>query len=217
MATRNEEEAIPVVLSSIRRFAPRAEIVICDSSTDRTPEIARRLGAKVIAQPPQGYGRALRAALLAARGDVIITMDCDGTYPAEAIPLFLRKMKEGYDVVSGSRFLGKSLLPSMPFLNQVGNRLLALLVSIFYGIRVTDATTGMRAYRREVIRSFEWTENVGLSLELLFKPAAAGFRYAEIPIEYRPRVGKAKLNPFTGGLGMLKSILKYRLLGGRKK
>ncbi|MEM4389989.1 MAG: glycosyltransferase family 2 protein [Candidatus Micrarchaeia archaeon] len=216
MATRNEEKALPLVVRAIRRVAPSAEIVICDSSTDRTPHIARKLGVRVISQPPQGYGRALKAALLAAKGEIIITLDCDNTYPAEKIPEFVKKIRAGYAVVSGSRFLGTSPA-AMPLMNRFGNRLFAFLVSLLYGIRVTDVTTGMRAYTREVIRTFDWTENTGLSIELIFKPAVAGFKYTEIPIDYRPRVGEVKLNPFTGGLSMLKSILKYKIIGVKKR
>lgn len=217
MGTKNEEKAIAKVIGDIRRAWKGAEIVVVDGSTDRTPEIAERLGARVIRQKPQGYGVALRTAILAARGDVIITMDCDDTYPAEAIPDFIEAIKNGCDVVSGSRFLGKGRIANMSPLNQFGNRMFALLTSLLYGISVTDVTTGMRAFRREVIHSFDWTENVGLSLELLFKPAAAGYKIKEIPIDYKPRVGEVKLNPLTGGLGMLKSILKYRISGVRSK
>jgi hypothetical protein len=81
-----------------------------------------------------------------------------------------------------------------------------------YGIEITDITTGMRAYRREVIFDIDWTENIGLSAELLFRPAKAGYRIIEIPIPYRKRVGMTKLNPLTGGLKILKSILKYRFI-----
>ena len=217
MGTKNEEKAVEGVIRGIQKAAKGAEIVIVDSSTDGTAEIAERLGARVIRQPPQGYGKALRAAILAAKGDIIITTDCDGTYPMGKIPEMVALIGKGYDVVSASRFLGKGDVKAMPKFNQLGNRMFAHAANLLYGTRVTDITTGMRAFRREVIHSFDWTENVGLSLELLFKPARAGYKIAEIPIEYRERIGQVKLNPITGGMGMVKTLVKYRLAGVARK
>ena len=209
MATRNEEEAIGKVITDIRTATMnQAEIVIVDGSEDTTPKIAESLGATVIRQKPQGYGIAVKTALLAAKKNIIITMDCDDTYPAEKIPEFVRMIDAGYDVVSGSRMILNN--DSMNATNKFGNALFAKLTSLLYGIEITDITTGMRAYRREVIFDIDWTENIGLSAELLFRPAKAGYRIIEIPIPYRKRVGVTKLNPLTGGLKILKSILKYR-------
>ena len=217
MGAKNEEKAVANVIRDIRKAWKGAEIVIVDGSTDRTPEIARKLGARVIRQKPQGYGIALRAAVLAATGDIIITTDCDNTYPAEAIPELVRGIRDGWDVVNASRFLGKGRIANMSPLNQLGNRIFALMTSILYGVWLTDVSSGMKAFRRGIIHGFDWTENTGFSLELLFKPAATGCRIKEIPINYRSRIGMTTLNPIIGGLAMLKSILKYRISGVRRK
>ncbi|HEY9246828.1 MAG TPA: glycosyltransferase family 2 protein, partial [Candidatus Methanoperedens sp.] len=103
MAARNEEKAIEGVIRDIRTVTNgQAEIVVVDGSDDRTPDLARILGAKVIRQEPGGYGVAVRLALMSASRDIIITTDCDGTYPMEQIPVFVKLIDEGYDVVSGS-------------------------------------------------------------------------------------------------------------------
>lgn len=210
MASRNEEGAIGKVIADIKKATKNmAEIVVVDGSTDRTPEIAENLGAKVIRQKPQGYGVAVKAALLAATRDIIVTVDCDATYPTERIPDMVSLLNQGYDVVSGARMASSG---SMPALNIFGNKFFARLTSLLYGAKVSDVTTGMRAYRREIIQKIEWTENVGLSAELLFKPIICGYRVTEMQIEYYPRIGQTKLNPLIGGLGILKSILKYRLM-----
>ncbi|PSQ01071.1 glycosyl transferase family 2 [Halobacteriales archaeon QS_5_70_17] len=180
-----------------------------DGSTDRTPEIAREHGARVIEQEPQGYGVAVREALLAAERPVIVTTDCDDTYPMEALPRFLEYVNEGYDVVSGDRlYYGAD---AMPAFNRYGNVAFALLASVLLGERVHDTTTGMRAYRREVVRKIDWTENTGLSAELLLRPLARGYRVCEEPIEYRERAGETKLDPLAGGAAIAKSILKVGL------
>ncbi len=211
MATRNEEEAIGKVIRDIRAATKdQAEIVIVDGSEDKTPKIAESLGATVIYQKPRGYGIAVKTALLSATKNVILTMDCDDTYPAEKIPEFIRMIDAGYDVVSGSRMILDN--DSMDTVNKFGNMLFAKLTSLLYGIEITDITTGMRAYRREVVVGIDWTENIGLSAELLFRPAKKGFRIIEIPIPYRKRVGVTKLDPLTGGMKILKSIIKYRFI-----
>jgi len=207
MGTYNEEEAIEVVLSDIDDITDgRAEVVCVDGSDDATPEIARDHGARVIEQEPQGYGVAVREALLSASRPVVFTTDCDDTYPMERIPDFLELLNEGYDVVSGDRI--SSGADGMPAFNEFGNRSFALVASVLMWRRVNDTTTGMRAYRREVIEEIYWTENTGLSAELLIRPTMRGYDVTEVPIEYDERLGETKLNPFTGGAAIAKSILK---------
>ncbi|MDX1744642.1 MAG: glycosyltransferase family 2 protein, partial [Halobacteriales archaeon] len=184
----------------------RAAVVCVDGSSDRTAAIAREHGATVIKQEPQGYGVAVRAAILAADGPVVVTTDCDDTYPMDRLPEFLAAINDGYDVVSGDRLTRGA--DAMPPLNRLGNVAFALLASLLLGRRVRDTTTGMRAYRREVIRAIEWTENTGLSAELLMRPLMRGYRVTEVPIEYHERAGETTLDPFTGGLAIAGSILK---------
>ena len=104
MGTYNEEAAIATVLEDIERVTDgQAEVVCVDGSDDRTPEIAREHGARVIEQEPQGYGVAVREAILTPDRPIVVTTDCDDTYPMEQLPEFLEAINEGYDVVSGDR------------------------------------------------------------------------------------------------------------------
>jgi glycosyltransferase involved in cell wall biosynthesis len=207
MGTYNEEAAIGTVLSDIDEVTDgRAEVVCVDSSSDRTPEIAREHGATVVEQPPQGYGIAVKEAVLTPERPVVVTTDCDDTYPMEALPRFLDAINEGHHVVSGDRLYHGA--DAMPALNRLGNHAFALLASFLMGQLVHDTTTGMRAYRREVLHDIEWTENTGLSAELLMRPLMRGYRVREEPIEYRERAGETKLDPFAGGAAIAKSIVK---------
>ena len=207
MGTYNEEEAIQTVIADIDRVTDgRAEVVCVDGSSDATPQIARDMGARVIEQEPQGYGVAVREALLAPDRPVVVTTDCDDTYPMERLPDFLELINEGYDVVSGDRVSGGA--DAMPSLNEFGNRLFALTASVLMLRRVHDTTTGMRAYRREVIEEITWTENTGLSAELLIRPLMRGYDVTEVPIEYDERLGETKLDPFAGGAAIGKSVVK---------
>ncbi|MFB6120852.1 MAG: glycosyltransferase, partial [Halobacteriaceae archaeon] len=147
MGTYNEEEAVGPVLDDIDDATDgRASVVCVDGSSDRTPDIARERGARVIEQEPQGYGVAVAAALDAAERPVVVTTDCDGTYPMDRIPDFLELINEGYDVVSGDRLYHGA--DAMPAFNRLGNHAFALLASVLLGERVHDTTTGMRAYRK---------------------------------------------------------------------
>ena len=210
MGTYNEEAAIGTVLDDIEAVTDgRAEVVCVDGSSDRTPEIAREHGARVVEQEPQGYGVAVEAALSAASRPVVVTTDCDDTYPMDRLPAFLEKINEGYDVVSGDRrYHGAD---AMPVFNRFGNHAFAALASVLLGERIHDSTTGMRAYRRELIEKIEWTENTGLSAELLMRPVARGYDVYEMPIQYAERMGETTLDPISGGWAIAKSICKVGL------
>lgn len=211
MGARNEERAIEKVIKDIQTYTNyQAEIVVVDGSEDNTPKMAENLGARVIRQEPRGYGIAVKLALRSASRDIIITTDCDDTYPMEDIPKFVQLINDGYDIVSGSRLNKKA--DTMPIFNRFGNWFFATITSILYGIKVTDVTTGMRAYRKGVIHAIDWTENVGLSAELLFRPALKKYKIIEVPIDYKERLGETKLNPIIGGVGIFKSILKYAII-----
>ena len=210
MGTYNEEAAIDTVLSDIADVTDdRAAVVCVDSSDDRTPEIAREHGATVIEQPPRGYGHAVREAVLTPERPVIVTTDCDDTYPMEKLPQFLDLINEGYDVVSGDRLYHGA--DAMPDFNRFGNAAFAAVASVLAGERVHDTTTGMRAYRRELLHDIEWTENTGLSAELLLRPLMRGYQIREEPIPYRERAGETKLDPLGGGAAIAKSIVKVCL------
>jgi glycosyltransferase involved in cell wall biosynthesis len=210
MGTYNEEAAVGAVLDDVARVTDgRAEVVCVDGSDDRTPEIAREKGATVVEQEPRGYGVAVREAVLTPDRPVVVTTDCDDTYPMEALPELLARIDEGYDVVSGDRISPGA--DAMPAVNRLGNRAFAVLASVLLARRVHDTTTGMRAYRRSVLHDVRWTENTGLSAELLMRPALRGYDVCEVPIDYRERAGESKLDPLSGGAAIAGSILRVGL------
>ncbi|MFC5971625.1 dolichyl-phosphate hexose transferase [Halomarina salina] len=206
MGAYNEVDAIGPVLDDIEAATDgRAEAVVVDSSDDGTAAVARDHGATVVDQPPRGYGVAVSRALREATTPVRVTTDCDGTYPMDRIPDFLDLVNEGYDVVSGDRLYHGAR--TMPRVNRAGNHAFAALASLLSGRRLHDVTTGMRAYHESVVESIEWTENTGLSAELLIRPVMRGYRVREEPIDYDERIGETKLDPFAGGRAIGGSIL----------
>ena len=210
MGAYDEEEAVGSVLDAIDDATDgAAEVVVVDGSSDATPEIARERGARVVEQEPQGYGVAVERALSEATNPVVVTTDCDDTYPMDRIPDFLERINAGRDVVSGDRISGGA--DAMPFVNRFGNRLFALLASVLMLRRVHDTTTGMRAYHEDVIDGIEWTENTGLSAELLLRPTMRGYDVVEESIAYGERLGDTTLDPIQGGWAIGLSILRVCL------
>lgn len=210
LPTLNEERAVGKVISDIRRYAPSdVEIIVVDCSTDRTREIARAMGADVIDQDPRGHGYALRKGIRHASGDIIITSDCDDTYPISEIPRLIRFIdKDGYDIISGNRMHRAN--KSMPWTNGFGNRLFAFLVRTLYGIPATDVTTGMFAMRRELANAIEWETNLALPAELIIKSNRAHYRWRQLDIEYTERIGNVTLNKMKSGKAYLRCIFGYR-------
>jgi hypothetical protein len=127
----------------------------------------------------------------------------------ERLPEFLEKINDGADVVSGDRLSGGA--DAMPPFNRFGNHAFAALASVLMVDRVHDTTTGMRAYRADLIEDIEWTENTGLSAELLLRPNMRGYDVREVEIDYRERAGETTLDPLAGGAAIGKSILKVCL------
>jgi glycosyltransferase involved in cell wall biosynthesis len=210
MATLNEEGAIGKVIDDIKKNSQghELEIVVVDSSPDRTAEIAQSKGAVVIKQPKSGHGKALRAAILAASGDIIMTTDCDDTYPMDYIPKFLELIGQGCDVVAGNRM--NKMNRAMPLSNRIANTAFALIVRVLYGIRTNDVSTGMFAIKREVVHGVPWETNYSFPAELIIRSNLAGYKFKQIDIPYRERIGEVTLNKWRSGKSYLRCFFNYR-------
>lgn len=211
MITMNEEKAIETVVQDIRNFVPDAEILIVDSSKDRTAEIAESLGVKVIKQfPPRGYGPAMDMALRSGSGEVIITMDCDNTYPASDIPRFASMvLEEGYDLVDGSRL--KTKPKAMPWINYLANAGFAMIASVLFLRWLTDLHSGMRAYRKTLIDNLKYeAKGAALPVELLLRPIRMKYKVKTVFIDYFERVGVSTMRPLESAYWTIKRILAVR-------
>ena len=210
MITMNEEKAIAKVVADIRRVAPDAEILVVDSSKDRTAEIATELGCRVIKQfPPQGYGPAMDRAVREASGDVVITLDCDDTYPVEVIPELVNCIEAGADLVNTTRVQHRP--KAMPFANFIANRVFALGARVLHGLKTTDVHSGMRAYRKSMIDQVQWNpRGPALPVDMIVIPHRKGFRIEEIAIDYRERVGTTTLNRWQSTVWTFKRLWNAR-------
>jgi glycosyltransferase involved in cell wall biosynthesis len=210
MITMNEEGAVAKVIHDIRRVAPDAEILLVDSSKDSTAEIAQGLGCRVLKQfPPQGYGPAMDRAVREASGDIVVTLDCDDTYPVDAIPQLVQLIDDGYDLVNTTRTWRRP--KAMPFANFLANRFFALGARVLHGLKTTDVHSGMRAYRTTMIDAVQWTpRGAALPVDMYVIPYRRGFKVTEVPIDYRERIGTTTLHRFSSTWWTFKRLWNAR-------
>ncbi len=211
MISMNEEGSIAKVVRDIHRDLPGAEVLIVDSSSDRTPEIAADEGARVVRQvPPRGYGPAMHRALTEPDRDIVVTLDCDDTYPTERLADIVGMVRRGsVDIAGTTRLRGKPA--AMPWSNYMANVLFNLVASIVFLRPIRDVHTGMRAYRREVLQNVTWhPEGAALPVELLLAPIRLGYRVGEVPIAYRERIGASTLHRLDSTKWTLRRIFRCR-------
>ncbi len=200
MLSMNEEPSVDSMMDEIRKYAPDAQILVVDSSSDRTPDMARAKGATVIRQlPPRGHGPAMEALMYAAakQTDALIYLDCDGTYPAHMIPRLRALLEDGADLVNASRT--HHYPKTMPVPNFLANRFFAATCHAMHGVPTTDVHSGMRAYRSSMTRAFDFSgEGDALPIDTLVLPARSNYNVVELPIEYLERLGVSKLAKVRG-------------------
>jgi hypothetical protein len=206
MPTLNEEEGIRECIQrakgAFHELGVQAEIIVSDSSTDSTPEIAREEGAIVVEPDGKGYGYAYRYAFEKARADIIAMGDADTTYDFEELPKLYGLVASGEaDMAMGSRLEGEIKPGAMPTLHQyIGNPLLTKFLNTFYGAGVSDAHSGMRVFTRDAWETMNCeTDGMEFASEMIMKAGAADLEIAEVPIVYHEREGEETLDSFRDG------------------
>ncbi len=207
----NEEEGVQRVIASLPDGID--EIIVVDNNcTDRTAEVAAGLGATVVRESTPGYGAAYKAGFRAVTGDVVVTMDGDGTYPTESIvPLVTSLEADRLDFISGCRFpLANS--SAMAPMNQLGNMVLTIAAAILFLTPLRDSQSGMWVFRREVLdRIHLASDGMPLSEEIKIEAIRRrAVRFEERHIPYHPRVGEVKLLMWRDGLRNLLYLVKLR-------
>jgi glycosyltransferase involved in cell wall biosynthesis len=199
--TRNEASAIDRVLADIPADAATEVIVVDGNSTDGTPEIAAKMGARVLREPRRGYGRACLTGLAnASAPDIVVFLDGDYSDRPAELPLLLAPIIDGHaDITLGSRLAGPRIQGAMPWHASFGNRLAASLIRMLYDVKITDLGP-FRAARAEVLRSLALEEmTYGWAVEMILKGAVGGFRIVEVPVSYYPRIGQSKISGTVKG------------------
>lgn len=213
----NEERGIAKVLMRMPSFVD--EIIVVDNdSTDRTAEVAAGLGARVLHEKVRGYGRAYKTGLLQAKGDIIVTLDGDHSYPPDAISYLLEAFLH-----SGVRFLSASRFPlknnnAMSFKHWLGNKVLSLVMSFLYFCWIRDSQSGMWVFERSSLEEMRLvSDGMAFSEEIKIEAIIRkriGFK--EIYIDYSNRMGEIKLQPWRDGFRNLRFLFLKRFGLGLK-
>jgi glycosyltransferase involved in cell wall biosynthesis len=214
----NEARSIGHVLNELPKHLITEVLVIDSNSTDGTPEIAARMGARVIREARRGYGQACLTGLSHATApDIVVFLDGDYSDRPAELPLLLAPITEGRaDITLGSRLLGPHTPGALPWHAVVGNCLAAGLIRLLFGQRITDLGP-FRAARADTLGALALEETTyGWAVEMILKGALHGFRIVEVPVSYYPRIGKSKISGTLGGsVGaawcILSRIVWYRL------
>jgi Glycosyl transferase family 2 len=208
----NEGAALPHVLEELEEKLDSSYevVVVDDGSTDDTAAVAEGRGCKLVRHPQnRGKGAAIRTGIAQARGENVIIMDADATYPVEAIDGMVELLGEN-DLVRGTREGGEE---AMPPINRVGNWIFNKLLSLSHGLEGTDHLSGLYGLRRRAALDLG-TEATGFDIEteIGIKAQAHGLRIATMPINYLPRVGEKKLSPWRDGLRILGRVIVLLLI-----
>ena len=218
----NEEltlgNVIERVKAVLRKIGFKYEIIVVDDfSTDRSLELANRQGVKVYSlKKHMGKGYALRAGFAKSKGDIITTIDSDGSHRPEELPSLLTPiLQDKADLVIGSRYLSQKPAAAKK-LNAIGVRLFNLLIEVFTGAEVSDSQSGYRVMKSEVIRIMSLKSGeYEIESEMLVKTARQGFRVREVPISFEQRTyGTSRLDPMVDGFKILLSIVSAYMRRG---
>lgn len=213
LPTLNEETTIGICIEKIQKIfkdqAISGEIIVSDSSTDNTPEIARELGAVVVHPSHRGYGFAYLEGFAHARGSYIVIGDADNTYDFLELPLLVRELDQGADLVVGSRFKGDLKKGAMTPLHQyIGNPLLTWVLNTVFHTEFSDTHSGFRAIRADALKKLSLQSwGMEFASEMLIKASREGLRITEVPITYYPRETPSKLSSFSDGWRHVRFIL----------
>jgi len=192
-------------------------IVVDDCSADRSLELSKSQGVRAYSlKIHMGKGYALRAGFAKAKGEIITTIDSDGSHRPEELPLLLTPILQGKaDLVIGSRYLSRKPVATKK-LNAIGVRLFNLLIKVLTRAEVSDSQSGYRVMKSEVLRNMGLKSGeYEIESEMLVKSARRGFRVKEVPISFEQRTyGTSRLDPIVDGFKILLSIVSAYIRGG---
>ncbi len=208
--THNEAQSIGRVLADLPADVVTEVLVVDSNSSDGTPEIAAKMGARVLHEPRRGYGRACLTGIANVQNpDIVVFLDGDYSDRPSELPLLLAPITEGRaDITLGSRVLVEKNHAALPWHQVFGNRLAAALIGLLYRVQISDLGP-FRAARFDVLRALDLEQaTYGWAVEMILKGAKAGFRIVEVPVSYHARIGTSKISgTVRGTIGAGWSIL----------
>ncbi|MFX0134461.1 MAG: glycosyltransferase family 2 protein [Candidatus Hodarchaeota archaeon] len=213
--TLNEEKTIGSIIERAYKYADKV-LVIDGWSDDGTIEVAKKMGARIMFQNGRGKGAALKEAIEYVNGEIIVILDGDGSMKPEEIPIFLKGIYSGADIVKGSRFIDGGSSEDITFLRRLGNTLFTILVNIIWRSNFTDLCYGFMAFRKDAVKKLSpilFSKGFAIETEIIIKAKKLGLKIIEVPsFELKRLFGQSKLKTFRDGWGILTMILREALI-----
>jgi glycosyltransferase involved in cell wall biosynthesis len=207
----NISECVRLSLAALDEAGLSGEVVVADNgSDDGSSELAEAAGARVVHERRRGYGSAYLAGFGAARGEYIVMLDADMTYPFDEIPRFVQELRGGAQLVMGDRM--DNIQPgAMHWVNRyIGNPLLSGTLNLFFRTGIRDAHCGMRGFRRDILPVLDLrTTGMEFASEMVIRASKEKLDIREFPISYAPRGGESKLSRFSDGWRHLRFLLVH--------
>jgi len=210
----NEEKTIASVVSGALKYVAEV-LVVDDGSVDRTVDLAMKAGARVISIPRNiGKGHALSIGLTTAAlngSDIVVCLDSDGQHDPNDIPKIVEPIADGRaDMVIGSRFLDAHSRDLIPAYRRVGQGVLTIATNMGSAVKITDSQSGYRAFRRDILRSFDYVETgMGIESEMVRSAVRRGLKIEEVPITAKYEgLDTSTLKPGNHGMTVLGSVVR---------
>ena len=200
--------------TSFERIGIAGEVIVADNgSTDSSREIAEELGARVVPVAERGYGAALTGGITAARGRWVIMGDADDSYDFSDLEPFVRRLREGYELVNGNRFKGGIREGAMPWLHRrLGNPVLSFVGKRLYGTPCGDIYCGLRGFDRDRVAALNIrSSGMEFAIEMVVKATMMGLRVTEVPTTLSPDAEgrEPHLNTWRDGWRSIRLLLLY--------
>lgn len=218
MPCLNEAETLATCLKKAQWYLSKneicGEVIVADNgSTDGSQQIARNMNARVVNVPTKGYGSALKAGIMAAKGQYVIMGDADDSYDFSKLNPFVQKLRQGFDLVMGNRFRGGIAPGAMPVLHRyLGNPVLTGIGRLLFASPCGDFHCGLRGFRKDAIASLDLqTTGMEFASEMVVKATLYGKKIAEVPTTLSPdgRSRPPHLNTWRDGWRHLRFLLMY--------
>jgi len=214
MPCLNEEQTVAVcvrkAVSWLERAGLQGEVIVVDNgSSDRSVELATEAGARVVHERRRGYGQTYLRGFTEARGEFIVMGDSDDTYDFSDLSALIEPLKHGADMVVGNRFAGGISRGAMPWAHRyIGSPIINFVIRLFFGTRIGDSQSGLRAFRRTVPERLQLRSGgMELASEMIVSAARAGMTITEVPAPYAVRQGESKLNTVRDGWRHIRYLL----------
>ncbi len=209
----NEAKTIERVVCDYKKALPQATIYVYDNnSTDKTGEIAKKAGAKVVIEPRQGKGNVVRSMFRDIEADCYLMVDGDGTYPAKSAQAMCDLvLNERADMVIGDRLSSTYFKENKRPFHNTGNRLVRWIINLLFRSKIHDIMTGCRAFSRDFVKTFPvLSSGFEIETEMTIHALDKNFYLQEIPVDYRDREAGSvsKLNTFSDGIKVIKTIIR---------